>query len=468
MKDLYRPKVTVYIPCYNYGRFLAQAVDSVLEQSYENWELIIIDDGSQDETAEVAGRYAALHPDRIRVMSHTPTRGLRICANQAIEVARGDYIIRLDADDFLDESALLVLATYLDRHPDIALVYPNYTYVNEQGEIIGVESRKKIGKEVKLLDLPAHGACTMVRKRTLKTVGGYQESSDAQDGYELWLKVLHRYPVANVSTSLFFYRQHGESMSRDEPRILGSRRRIKRGLVTKNGGRVKPRVAAVIPAKNTYEHLPNIVLEEFAGRPLIDFTLEAAQQTGAFETIFVTTDDPQVVEYCSHYSGVLPFLRSPELSLPHIRLSHILYNSVLQLEQTYNIYPDIFVLLSIHSPLRRAEHIQQAIDTLLLYNVDNVISVYEDRELHFTHGEYGLEPLNKGMLRRLRLEREALYVNNGAIYALWRDTISEDNLFGRKIGHIVMSLEESFQIKGLFDSWMIEQIINRNRVEVSD
>ena len=84
--------------------------------------------------------------------------------------AKGEYIIRLDADDYLDESALLVMAKYLDANQDIALVYPNYYYVNEEGNFLGLERRKIIGKEVEVLDLPAHGACTMVRKRILKSI----------------------------------------------------------------------------------------------------------------------------------------------------------------------------------------------------------------------------------------------------------------------------------------------------------
>lgn len=463
MSESMKPKVTVYIPCHNYGRFLAQALESVLGQSCKDWELIIVDDGSVDETATIADRYADLHPDRIRVFRHSPTRGLQACANLALEAARGDYIMRLDADDFLDESALLVLAAYLDHHPEVALVYPNYTYVNEQGEFLGVENRKKVGKEAKLLDLPAHGACTMVRKRVLKSIGGYNESYEAQDGYELWLKVLHRYQVANVSTSLFYYRQHGDSVSRDQERILAARERIKRDLVERSAGKVKPRVVAMVPAKNTYKKLPNIVLAEFAGRPLIDYTLEAAREVGTFETIFVTTDDPRVVEYCRRIPGVLADVRFRELSLQQVRLSQVLHDAVLRLEQEHDICPDILVILSVHSPLRRPEHIRNAIDTLLLYNTDSVISVYEDYDLHFAHGENGLEPLNKGMLQRLRLEREALYVDNGAIRVLWRDILTETERYGRKVGHIVMPLKESFQIKSPFDAWMIEQIINRDR-----
>ena len=124
------------------------------------------------------------------------------------------------------------------------------------------------------------------------------------------------------------------------------------------------------------------------------------------------------------------------------------------------MYGDILVLLSVHSPLRRPEHIKEAVDTLVLYgNVDNVISVYEDADLHFTHGEHGLEALNKGMLQRVRLEREALYVDNGAINAMWRDVVTPTSFFGRNIGHVLMPMAESFQIRSEFTAWLVDRIL---------
>lgn len=454
-----KPNITVYIPCRHYGHFLGQAIESVVAQSRTDWELIIVDDGSVDETATVAAWFEKEHPERIRVLRHTPSRGLGFCANLALEAARGEYVMRLDADDFLDENALLVLASHLDRHSEVALVYPNFICVGEFGEVLGVENRKKIGREAKLLDLPAHGACTLVRKRVLKSIGGYSETTEVHDGYELWLKVLHRYPVANVSTPLFYYRQHEHAISNDESRILAARQRIKRALEERSKGKVKPRVVAVIPAKNTSQTLPNVILTPLVGRPLIDFTLDTAQEAGIFDAILVTTDDPAVVEYCSRFPGVLSVLRPSMLSSPKEGLSQVLNDATLRLENEHKIYPDVLVLLSVHSPLRRPEHIREAVDTLLLYNVDSVISVYQDYELHFTHGPMGLEPLNRGMLQRLRLEREALYVDNGAIKVCWRNVVEDGSLYGQKIGHVIMPGEDSFQIKKPFDAWLIERIL---------
>lgn len=452
-------KVTVYIPCHHYGRYLSQAVESVLAQTFSDWELIIVDDGSEDETATVAARFQKAQPERIRILRHAPVRGLQFSANAALEHARGEYILRLDADDFLDENALLVLAAYLDQHSEVALVYPNYIYVDEAGSYLGVEQRKRIGEEAKLLDLPAHGAGSMARKRVLKTLGGYDPQYKSQDGYELWLHLLHRYGVANVRTPLFFYRQHPASQSKNEERLLETRRRIKRDMVDRRPARVGLRIAAVVTAKNTYENFPNVVLTEVAGIPLIDYTLQAAAAVGSFEAILVTTDDSKVIEHCRRFPGIEGRLRPSELSSDRAPESRVAEDSILWLEKERGIYADIIVLLSVHSPLRGAEHIREAIDTLILYNTDSILSVYEDYDLHYLHGPQGLTPLNSAMHRQIRLEREALYVNNGAIRAFWRDVLTPEDITGCKVGHIVMPRQLSLQIKTPMDLRAIEPML---------
>lgn len=457
-----KPKVTIYVPCHNYGRFLREAVDSVIQQIYDQWELIIVSDGCTDDTDDIAQDYINRYPNRIRFIKNSPARGLQACANESLEAARGDYVMRLDADDYLDESACLVMAGYLDQHPDIALVYPNYVYVDEQGVFLGLEHRKKVGEDAQLLDLPAHGACTMVRKRVLKTIGGYSEKYKAQDGHELWLKVLHRYQIANVRTPLFYYRQHSRSLSQDQTRLLKARGQIKRDLLEQKNAKVKPRIVAVIPAKNSYAKLPNVVLNEVSGKPLIDYTIEAAMDVADIAAILVTTDDEDVVEHCRKFGdAVISKLRPSDLSHDRIRLSQVVNNAVEYLEKAQDFHADVIALLSVHSPLRTAHHVQKAIDTLLLYNTDSVLSVYEDYDVIYTHGKYGLYPLNQGMEHQIRLEREALFVDNGAVKVMWRDIISDEDISGRKVGHVVMSLWDSWQIKSADDLWLIGQLLER-------
>jgi len=455
--------ITVYIPCHNYGRFLRQAVDSVLRQTCTDWEMIIVDDGSQDNTAEIVAQYESEHPENIRIISHPEPLGLQVSANEALRKARGRYVIRLDADDYLDENALLVLSHYLDHHPDIALVYPNYIYIDERGNFLGVEQRKRAGSEDQVLDLPAHGACTMVRKRVLISVGGYDERFDRQDGYDLWLKVVNRYSVANIETPLFYYRQHDESLTGDNVKLLSVREQIKHSRADIESSSVQPRVAAIVGAKNTYTRLPNVVLNKLAGRSLIDYTLDAVLDVDLIEKVLVSTDDPKVVDYCSEqYSQVLTRLRPSEFSDIHASIALVLNDAVQYLENQ-DFYPDILVWLGVNAPLRTSKDIREAINTLLLYKVDSVISVYEDFELHYLHSMYGLEALNPAMHRKIRLEREALFVDNGAVRTFWRDILTDTDYYGRKVGHIVMPRYDSFQIKKPQDAWVIEQVLSKRQ-----
>ncbi|MBL38583.1 MAG: hypothetical protein CMP07_09250 [Xanthomonadales bacterium] len=441
------PLITLYVPSRDYGRFLGQCLRSIAAQTMQDWELIIFDDGAEDDTLEVACDFQRGREDLVRIVEHRSGQGLRACANKALELARGTYIMRVDADDYLDENALLVLSSYLEAHPEVGLVYPNWIYVSERGDVLGLETRKKVATEAKVLDLPAHGACTMIRKRVLKAIGGYDTRFESQDGHELWMKTLHRFGVGNVQTPLFFYRKHDASMSSDADRMLAGRREIKSRIAGGMTGPVAPRIAAILPVKNTYSHLPNIALEPLAGRPLIDYALETIRALDAFDVCLVSADDDAVVAHCERAGGVLTHLRDRHLSDPDVHLPEVIEEAVETLERQHDIHPDIVVMLNVHCPLTRSEHIREALDTLMVYNVDQVLSTYEDEELHFRHGRSGLEALNIGALRGLRLEREALFAWNGAVQVMWRDVLRSESLFAGRIGHIVMSRSESVQAK---------------------
>jgi len=452
-------QVTVYIPSRNYGRFLQESIDSVLSQTMGDWELFIFDEASEDETVLIGRATAERHPGRVTFIQHERPMGLRECANEALDRATGRYIIRLDADDYFDENALLIMSRYLDEHPEIGLVYPNWIYISEFGDVLGVERRKKVQEEAEVLDLPAHGACTMIRKRVLKAVGGYDTSFDSQDGHELWLKALHRFKVGNVRTPLFYYRQHAGSMSSDSDGLLRSRRSIKKKVAEVYSGPVKPRIAAIIPAKNTYSHQPNIALEPLAGRSLIDYTLDCADEAGTFDLTYVSTDDEAIIDHCRGREGLHTHLRDMRLSDPEVNLHEVVQDAVEHMETELCFHPDMIAILNVHAPLRRPDHVREALDTLLVYEVDQVLSTCEVSELQFRHGRSGLEPLNPGITKRLRLEREALFAWNGAVHVLWRDFLDTDNLYSGRIGHIIMPRVDSVQVKWPESRRRVENIL---------
>ena len=131
MKDA-SPAVTVYIANHNYGRYIEQAIESVLNQTMQDFELIVIDDGSTDDSRKIVERYMD-RPNVLAIFQHN--KGLTVTNNIALRAATGRHIMRLDADDYLDENALQVLYGVLERNPNIGMVFPDYYVVDEDGEV---------------------------------------------------------------------------------------------------------------------------------------------------------------------------------------------------------------------------------------------------------------------------------------------------------------------------------------------
>ncbi len=453
------PKVTVYIPCHNYGRYLKRAVDSVFAQTLKDWELIIIDDGSTDDTARVLAGYR--HDPRIRIISQKK-KGLAVSNNIALRLAGGRYVMRLDADDWLDENALLVLSHVLDTKPEIGLVYPDYTLVDDDGEILEIVRRKKIGAEARLLDLPAHGACTMIRRECLLELGGYTEAFACQDGYDLWLRFLKSFKPYNVNVPLFYYRQHPGSLTTDQRKILDTRAAIKRRFVREHRNGHIPKVLAIIPVARRAKGLPDSAFSELGGRPLLSYTLEAAAEAlgaGALERAVVCSEDPAALEFTKRWPRLGRLARPDSLSSSSILDTVRLVLKELKKNQGYA--PDAVMLLYVSAPLRRSVHISMAVDTMEIFGVDSVVSVTEELAHCYHHGADGLTPLRKA--RDLQIEKRSIYKENAAILLAKTPAPGEKDFIRGKIGHILMLPEESVRIRTHFEFWQADKILSEWR-----
>ena len=108
-------KITIYIPSHNYARYLSQSVESVISQSFNDWFLYIIDEGSTDDTLSIAKRFQESHPDKIKVIHNKEPLGLQKVANKVLSLSNSKYMMRLDADDWLDENALSCMINKLEK-----------------------------------------------------------------------------------------------------------------------------------------------------------------------------------------------------------------------------------------------------------------------------------------------------------------------------------------------------------------
>lgn len=452
--SLTSPLVTIYVPCRNYGKFLDKALESLEKQIYTNWELFIIDEASEDNTLVASEYFKAKVSQNVEIIKNSTPQGLQKGANKVLGLAKGKYIIRLDADDWFDEMALLLMVSKLESDSSLGIVYGNYYYADEKGNILGFERRHKLGEEDTSHHLPPHGACTMIKTNILKSAGGYSEDVNAQDGWELWFKLIQKTKAASIEAPIFYYRQHGSSLSRDSKRLLDARAKIFDNVSSSlKSGAYQPTCLAVIPVKESYPNFKNVPYQKIDGKNLLQLSVESAQDAKNITEVMISTESENVIRFAHELekNGTIKKhmrVKRPErLATESLHPLNILEHALNEYQKMHNNYPDIVLFLSLHAPYRKAIHVDMAINVLHVQSCDSVVSVLEEREPMFTHGQQGLNLINPGRFKGLSYEREKLYRFNGSVIATWAEHILNGSLFGDKIGYIEMSNEDSFQIK---------------------
>jgi glycosyltransferase involved in cell wall biosynthesis len=446
-------KITIYIPSHNYARYLSQSVESVITQSFNDWFLYIIDEGSTDDTLIIAKRFQESHPDKIKVIHNKEPLGLQKVANKVLSLSNSKYMMRLDADDWLDENALSCMINKLEKNQNAGIVFSGYFYTNEEGAIIGTETKHSLDNNDLSNYAPPHGACTMFRTRALKAAGGYLENVNAQDGWDLWYKLMRKIQAEVITIPLFYYRQHNSSLSKDNSRLLKARELIFENISQSSKGDYVPQVAAVLPIKENYDFISEIPFKKFGGKTLIENAIDSIEQCNQVTDLIVTSASEKVINFIDK----LDFRGSKNNFILHKRDNENHQPGNIKIKKFFDIandefykkhetYPDIILYLSLHAVLRKASHIEQAINLLKISESDSVVSVSSENEALFQYGLKGLEILNPGRFQDLAFEREKLFRFNGALIAVWSEIIKSENLLGSKINFIEMSPDESLQI----------------------
>lgn len=440
--------VTVYITNFNYSQFIRKAIKSVLDQTYLNFELFIIDDGSTDNSHEIIEEYRS-NP-KITII-YQKNKGLNITNNIALKLASGKYIVRLDADDYFRNDALMVMVNRLDADPDLGLVFPDYYYIDAHDTILSEYKRLDFNNDVTLLDLPAHGACTMIRTSFLREVGGYNESYSCQDGYELWVKFTTKYRVQNISETLFSYRRHGFNLTNNEAKILSTRFNIKKDYV--NGKNIKlPKTLCVIPVRNKYFQNRNIAFHHIGNKSILEHKIDSVLETNFVDKIVVSSSSDELDGIINQYDDkrVEHIFRPEKLgSLNESIVNTIDY--ILNIERIKEESFEAILVLSIEFPLLRPDSIDEAILTTEIFQSDSCISVRSDDSIFYQHHGDGLIPiLNRD--KYTRLEREALYKSVGGLYYTYIKNFKEkQNLLNGKVGHVVVDKFGALEIESEID-----------------
>lgn len=197
---------------YNGLPYLRKSIESVLSQQYENFEFIIIDDASTDNSANVVAKYAE-DDERIRLLENQENIGLTASLNRALNEAQGDFVARQDADDLSDPRRFERQVQFLKTHPDVAVLGTGARLVDAAGDEI---DRRVVLTDPSLSDLQSknhliHGS-VLARRSVLEDVGGYDEFFRYSQDYDLWLRLAANHDIRNVPDPLYILREHRNSI----------------------------------------------------------------------------------------------------------------------------------------------------------------------------------------------------------------------------------------------------------------
>ena len=435
-------KISVYITNHNYGRYLKRSIESVLNQNFNDFELIIIDDGSKDNSREIIEQYS--NNNQIKII-YQEKKGLNISNNIAINISSGEYLMRLDADDFLDKNALNILSNTLDNNQNAALVFSDYYIIDDSEEIINIERRHDFKKSVSLLDQPAHGACTMFRKSMLVEVGGYWTNFDRQDGFDIWLKLINSYEIENVNLPLFYYRQHSKNLTKDKLKLYKTRYNI----IEKNVKLKKETLAldtlAIIPMRGLLGK-KCLELKKFNKTTLIEKKINQLLNTKNIKKIIISTNNKYLLNYVkSKFDDIVLDHRPRHLTNFNVRIEKTLDHIFENYNKIVNGYTNI-VTVNVETPFIKSFYIDKAINVLNLFKVDSVIAVTQENSSFFKHKGKGMESLFNNN-NTLRVEKDIIYKKVGGIEAFKTSLYKKSHKkIGKKIGHILVDEFSSFSI----------------------
>jgi glycosyltransferase involved in cell wall biosynthesis len=220
------PLVSIVTPAYNAAPYIGATARSVLAQSYANWEWLIVDDGSTDNTADIA---EAIGDPRVRLIKAAHSGLPAVGRNRGIAEARGKYVALLDADDLWEPEKLALQVAYLERQPEVGLVFSRfYLWVDSHRrprEVVpntrGLPNPGSMLRQI-IIRNPIGTSSVIVRRQLLTEIGAFDEDSGHRgtEDFELWLRLAGHTPFGFVEQPLYWYRVHSNNLSGSNARLM--------------------------------------------------------------------------------------------------------------------------------------------------------------------------------------------------------------------------------------------------------
>lgn len=204
-----KPLVSIIMPVKDGERYLDAAIESILAQTWQNWELIVVDDGSTDKTSAILAQYARKDA-RIKVITNKENLGVAASLNKALKMARGQYIARMDADDISLPERLEKQVEFLAKNPNIVAVGCQVEVIDEEDNLVGKKefpSDPQTCYHYLMLTVPIQHPTLMAKSEAIKKYG-YNERLWTAEDWDLYFKLLQEGQLSNLKETLYLYRQY--------------------------------------------------------------------------------------------------------------------------------------------------------------------------------------------------------------------------------------------------------------------
>ncbi len=286
-------KVSVILPSYNHERYVGEAVESALDQTFQDFEIIVVDDGSRDRSLEVLRTFT---DPRVKLFVHEQNRGLSITANDCIRRAEGQYIAMLNSDDVWEQDKLELQVDYLDSHPDAAAVFGKVTWIDDAGlpitqdsfpylRLFDVENRNRF-EWLRTFMVAGNCLChpsSMVRRECYSQVGFYDITLASLQDFDLWVRICLKYNIHVLEQRMVRLRRISEEANLSGGNSRNRNRgRFEYGQILNHYLNLKDpqELLLVFPEAGHYGNITSDLIPFFVARTAIEIGTEFRQLWG--------------------------------------------------------------------------------------------------------------------------------------------------------------------------------------------
>lgn len=299
------PPISVVMSVFNGQAYLAEAVESILNQTFRDFTFIIIDDGSTDKTAETLAHYAKLDP-RIRIISHA-NKGRAVSLNIGIEAAKSEYIARMDADDVALPERFQREFDFLESHPNVGILGGAVEVVSANGRPLRRITPETGDAEIRSTmptGNPMWHPTILMRRQHVIAAGGYRKQFLDTDDYDLWLRMIERCQIANLEDCVLRYRIHANQVS-----LRNMRHQVMCGFAARTAARCRQE-GKPDPFGDIAEITPSLL--EALGLSAQEIHQKSVATCTYWLSLFIGTDEDAALQTISELQAL-----SSEAFVPH-------------------------------------------------------------------------------------------------------------------------------------------------------